>query len=112
MFLALVGTLLLGIHGGLCDAATIPPSDGSLAQTLAPLINISLPWVDPSTIPASNDIKIQCRGRQFGMHLSYNSCLDAFGAFPQGHSNVPVKIGRRGTGLYVRNLPWKLVSGK
>ncbi|KAL8685527.1 MAG: hypothetical protein Q9218_007706 [Villophora microphyllina] len=88
----------------------IPPSDGSLVNTPAPLINISLPSAGNPETPSLNDIQIQCRGRQFGFDLNYNSCLDAFGTFSQGHFENPVQIGRRGTGSYARSLPWKWVS--
>ena len=94
-----------------CHAATIPASDGSLLSVEAPSINISLPSAPSIESPLLNATQIQCRGRQFGADLRYTSCLDAFHTFPYGDSDVPVEIGRRFTGRYVENLPWKWVSG-
>ena len=64
-----------------------------------------------TSLAVSNDIQIQCRGRQFGSDLDYGSCLDAFRTFTLGYSPLPVEIGRRNTGSYSHTLPWKWVSG-
>lgn len=112
MFLAITcPSLLLALQSILCNAATIPYGDGSLVDTPAPLINISLPLLRPPATSPSNDIQVQCRGSQFGNGLSYSSCLDAFSTFKEGESSATILIGRRGTGVYVRYLPWKWVSG-
>ncbi|KAL9007878.1 MAG: hypothetical protein Q9173_006938, partial [Seirophora scorigena] len=91
--------LLLIIPG---DAAVVPPNDGTLANTPAPLINIPFPLL--------NDVQVRCGGRQFGTGLQYRSCLDAFSSFPFGGLDDPMDVGRRDTGLYDQNLPWKWVS--
>ena len=93
---------LLAISVTFCNALTLPPNDGILENTLAPLVNVSLPH--------SNDLSIQCNGRQFGSSLNYGSCLDAFSTFAGGGSSAAVKIARRRHGAYNRALPWKWVS--
>lgn len=104
MFLLRALTIaVLAARASLCNAATIPPGDGSLVDTPAPLINISL--------PLSNDLQIQCRGRQLGMNLDYGSCLDAFRQFAEGQNPRQIQIGRRGTPGNVRDLPYKWASG-
>ncbi|KAL8646120.1 MAG: hypothetical protein Q9210_006309 [Variospora velana] len=96
---------LLGLSSGL----TIP-TEGRLADTPAPLINITPPLaVDPAA--SSNNIQIDCRGSHYGTGLSYSSCLDAFGTFTRGGAENPVTIGRRRTGKYTQNVPWRWVSG-
>lgn len=93
----------------LCTSLRIP-SQGSLADTPAPLINIILPLAaDPPA--SSNDIHIHCQGTQYGTGLSYSSCLDAFATFTRGAAENPVTIGRRRTGKYTQNVPWRWVSG-
>ncbi|KAI4172995.1 MAG: hypothetical protein LQ348_006658 [Seirophora lacunosa] len=84
------------------NAAVLNPHDGTLTNTPAPLIDIPF--------PSSNDVQVQCGGRQFGTGLQYRSCLDAFSSFPFGGSDDPMDVGRRETGMYDQNLPWKWVS--
>lgn len=101
MFSRVISTLiLLLILPG--NAAVIAPNDGTLTNTPAPLIDIPF--------PSLNDVRVQCGGRQFGTGLQYRSCLDAFSSFPFGGSDDPMDVGRRETGMYDQNLPWKWVS--
>ena len=112
MFSAIIcTTIVLAAFSGLSSALVIHPSDGSLAQTPAPLINTSFP-LDGAPPTALEDGQIQCRGRQFGTDLDYLSCLDAFATFTYGFDPHHVEVGRRGTGTYVHTLPWKWVSGR
>ncbi|KAL8942545.1 MAG: hypothetical protein Q9216_001589 [Gyalolechia sp. 2 TL-2023] len=96
------------VFGGmLCTVLTFPTSEGSLVAIPAPLINISSP-IDTNPSTSSNDIQIECRGSQYGTHIRYASCLDAFGTFKNGGTSNPVRIGLRKTGTnYAQNLPWK-----
>ncbi|KAL8898786.1 MAG: hypothetical protein Q9207_006527 [Kuettlingeria erythrocarpa] len=103
--------VLLLIHRFLQgDAATIPAGDGSLIDTPAPLVNLSLPAVAPPATPSLNDIQIQCQGPLHGTDLNYDSCLDTFGTFEHGRDPTPILIGRRYAGPYVRYLPWRWVG--
>lgn len=87
------------------------PTEGSLSNTPAPLINITIP-PDANSATPSNDLQIQCRGSQYGSHLSYTSCLDAFSTFPHGGAVNLVQIRRRGgPGLAAHKLPWRWISG-
>lgn len=103
--------VLFAFSATLCNALIIPPSEGSLVSTPASLINISLP-VDTQSTASSNDIRIDCKGAQYGFKVKYGSCLDAFSTFTDGGTSNPVRVGRRNTGSgYTQNLPWKWVSG-
>lgn len=105
-FKALRGIALLLLAVPFNKALTIP-SEGSLVDTPAPFINITLP---PS--PRLNDLSIDCRGSLYGTGLRYDSCLDAFRTFKKGAARNPVQIRRgRGSGRAVHNLPWMWVSG-
>lgn len=104
-------TIVLAAFSGLSIALAIHPSDGSLAQTPAPLINTSFPiaGLSPTVL---EDYQIHCNGGQFGSDLIYLSCLDAFATFTDGFDVHHVEVGRRNTGTYWYKLPWKWVSGR
>ena len=104
-------TIVLAAFSRLSSALVIHPSDGSLAQTPAPLINTSFS-LDGASPTALEEGQADCRGHQFGSDLNYLSCLDAFATFTDGFDLHPVKVGRRGTGTYWYKLPWKWVSGR
>lgn len=110
MFSAYTGLVtLLALVALQSHALTLPPADGNLATTAAPLIPILLPVAqDPAE--SLDDIQIQCKGSSFGTRINYASCLDAFGTFKRGTDNRPITVGQRGSGAFM-SLPRRLISG-
>lgn len=103
------GTAVLLLAVPFSNALTIP-TEGTLVDTPAPLINITLAQsLNPAASP--NDLQIDCRGSQYGTGLRYSSCLDAFRTFSHGQAVNPVQIRRRGPGEAAHQLPWMWVSG-
>ena len=92
-----------------CEALTVPPNEGSLLTTPAPLIDIPFPTSKGPGTPLKDD-RIQCQGSRFGTGLKYGSCNDAVETFRYGDDNLPIRIGQRGTGIYAMNLPWRWIS--
>ncbi|KAI4195672.1 MAG: hypothetical protein LQ346_003365 [Caloplaca aetnensis] len=109
MFSAYTGLVtLLALVALQSHALTLPPADGNLATTAAPLIPILLPVAqDPAE--SLDDIQIQCKGSSFGTRINYASCLDAFGTFKRGTDNRPITVGQRGSGAFM-SLPRRLIS--
>ncbi|CAO1605780.1 hypothetical protein XANCAGTX0491_009286 [Xanthoria calcicola] len=57
------------------------------------------------------DLRIDCRGTQYGRGLRYASCLDAFRTFRHGQAVNPAVIRRRGPESAAHKLPWIWASG-
>lgn len=103
------GKTVLLLAVAFSNALTIP-TGGTLGDTPAPLINITLPQrLNPAA--SLEDFQINCRGSQYGTGLRYSSCLDAFRTFSHGQAVNPVQIRRRGPGEAAHKLPWMWVSG-
>lgn len=90
--------------------ALTDPTGGAPGDTPAPLANLTLPQ---SMGPGARleDLRIDCRGAQYGRGLRYASCLDAFRTFRHGQAVNPAVIRRRGPEPAAHKLPWIWASG-
>ena len=110
MFSAYTGlAALLALVVFHCEALIVPPIDGNLATTPAPLIPLPLAAAQSPANPL-DDIQIQCKGPSFGTGINYASCLDAFGTFRRGTNTRPITIGQRGQRVGL-SVPSRWISG-
>ena len=99
---------LLALTINQCKALSLPPVDGSLAITPAALMPMPFP-ASPGPGKPLEDIQIQCNP-SLGTGINYASCLDAFGTFKRGTSNIPITVGQRYERVTI-SVPVRWISG-
>ncbi|KAL8834516.1 MAG: hypothetical protein Q9176_007459 [Flavoplaca citrina] len=99
---------LLALTIDQCKALSLPPVARSLAITPAALIPMPFP-ASPGPGKPLEDIQIQCNP-SLGTGINYASCLDAFGIFKRGTSNIPITVGQRYEPVTM-SIPVRWISG-